>query len=113
MTSRSSSSTARSKLENAHQALERHAPRFVSRMLHWMRHPRRRKLRVGVGVAFLGLGMAGPLLPVAGVWMIPVGLLLIAEDVPRMHEPVGALHLWLERRWLALRSWALRCVQQA
>jgi len=113
MNSASSSKIARGKLDEAYEALERHAPGFVSRMLRWIRHPGRRKWRLGMGVAFLGLGMAGPVLPVAGVWMIPLGLLLLAHDAPRWHAPVTRFHLWLERQWLGLRSWARRRFQAA
>lgn len=87
MATGSSSTIPRRRLDEAHAAIERHAPRFVSRMLRWIRQPGRRKLRLGLGMAFVALGMAGPLLPVAGVWMIPVGLLLLAGDAPGCRRP--------------------------
>jgi hypothetical protein len=42
-------------------------------------------------------------LPVVGIELIPIGLLLIAQDVPFLRKPVGRALLWLERRWRALR----------
>ena len=35
--------------------------------------------------------------------MLPVGLLLIAQDVPFLRKPVGRAMVWLERKWVALR----------
>jgi hypothetical protein len=37
--------------------------------------------------------------------MLPIGLLLIAQDVPFLRGPVARLTLWLERKWAALRRW--------
>jgi hypothetical protein len=45
------------------------------------------------------------LLPVLGVELIPIGLLLIAQDVPPLREPVARMTLWLERQWVRLRHW--------
>ena len=42
-------------------------------------------------------------LPVIGVEFLPIGLLLIAQDVPFLRRPVARLMLWLEERWRALR----------
>lgn len=38
------------------------------------------------------------------VELIPVGLLLIAQDVPPLREPVAEMTLWLERQWVRLRG---------
>jgi hypothetical protein len=32
--------------------------------------------------------------------MLPIGLLLVAQDVPFLKKPVGRAMLWLEHRWL-------------
>jgi hypothetical protein len=44
-------------------------------------------------------------LPVLGIEFLPLGLLLIAEDVPFLRKPVGRAMLWLEQKWLTLKSW--------
>ncbi len=40
-------------------------------------------------------------LPVLGFWMLPVGVILLAEDVPRMKRPamwaLGAVQAWWDR----------------
>lgn len=52
---------------------------------------------------FLLSGLA--FLPVIGIELLPLGLLLIAEDVPFLRGPAARLMLWLEDRWRALRRW--------
>jgi hypothetical protein len=44
-------------------------------------------------------------LPVLGIELLPIGLLLIAEDVPFLRKPVAKCLVWLERKWVALRDW--------
>ena len=59
-------------------------------------------LRMALGVAFV-LGGAVGFLPVLGFWMIPVGLAILAIDIPpvrrfqrRMTVKLGT---WLNQRW--------------
>lgn len=66
----------------------------MHRSLLWgdRRIPRGARSAVGVGVAMLGLlGF----LPVIGFWMLPLGLALIALDVPPLRR---RLLKWLERK---------------
>jgi hypothetical protein len=44
-------------------------------------------------------------LPVLGIEFLPLGLLLIADDVPFLRKPVGRAMLWLEQKWLTLKGW--------
>jgi hypothetical protein len=39
-------------------------------------------------------------LPVLGLWMLPLGLLLFAQDVPVLQKPMARLLGWLERKWI-------------
>lgn len=43
--------------------------------------PKSRKLRVLIGLLLIGFGLLG-FLPIVGFWMIPVGLLVLSDDVP-------------------------------
>lgn len=61
------------------------------------RLPRSRAMRMLLGIAFVFGGMLG-FLPIVGFWMIPVGLLILSNDVPRIRR-------W--RRRLAVR-WGKR-----
>lgn len=38
------------------------------------------------------------ILPVFGVWMLPLGLVLLAEDVPVLRRGLDRILEWLERR---------------
>ena len=44
-------------------------------------------------------------LPVLGFWMVPLGLLVLALDVPFLQRPVLRFITWLQRLWNRLRSW--------
>jgi len=37
--------------------------------------------------------------------MLPLGLLLIAYDVPILREPVARFTIWGMRQWVSLRLW--------
>ncbi len=61
--------------------------------------------RIVLGVAFI-LGGFLAILPVFGLWMIPLGLLLLAIDVPALKGPVTSILIrgrrridLLRRRW--------------
>lgn len=46
-------------------------------------------------------------LPVLGIWMLPLGLLLLAVDVPMLQTPMSSAFI-RSRRWLAIRRRAWR-----
>lgn len=66
-------------------------------VLHRMSRPGWALVRVPVGVFFI-LGGLLAILPIFGLWMIPVGLLLLAVDVPLLRRPVSAAMIRLRRR---------------
>lgn len=58
----------------------------------------RRWLRILLGFLLVVCGVLGPLLPVLGIWMLPLGLILLSTDFPwaqRWHERI---RVWLKRR---------------
>ena len=55
-----------------------------------------------MGVLFIIGGLVS-FLPVLGIWMLPLGLLLIAYDVPFWREPVGRFTIWGAQKWASLR----------
>lgn len=91
-------------LDQAYDGLEQETPDRVSRAIRWLRKPEARWIRWPLGLALIAAGFFG-FLPILGIEMIPVGLLLIAQDIPFLHKPVGAAMLWLEEKWRELRSW--------
>jgi hypothetical protein len=89
-------------LNQAFEGLEEEVPDRVSRAIRWLCDPAARWIRIPLG-ALLILGGLLWFLPVLGIEMLPVGLLLIAQDVPFLRGPVGRAVIWLERKWVALR----------
>jgi len=67
---------------------------------HTMKLPGNRWLRIGLGIVLILAGFVG-FLPILGFWMIPLGLAVLAVDVP-----------FVERRWTAfqprLENWLAR-----
>ena len=47
----------------------------------------------------LVLGGIFSFLPVLGIWMLPLGLLLFAQDLPILEKPMAKGLGWIERRW--------------
>jgi hypothetical protein len=89
-------------LDHAFDELERLAPDRVTRAIRWLRSPASRWVRIPLGVLFIAGGLLW-FLPVVGIELLPIGLLLIAQDVPFLKKPVGRAILWLEHRWQALQ----------
>jgi hypothetical protein len=48
----------------------------------------------------LVLGGIFSFLPVLGLWMLPLGLILIAQDIPILQKPIARMLGWIERKWL-------------
>ena len=59
--------------------------------------PRNRALRLGIGVALIVGGVLG-FLPVLGFWMIPLGVAVLAYDVPSAERLRRRLEGWIARR---------------
>jgi hypothetical protein len=68
--------------------LQNHLPGWAGRRLNRLRHPRAVWVRVPAGIALTGGGVFS-VLPVLGLWMLPVGLALLAHDVPPMRKPLA------------------------
>ena len=69
----------------------------------WLRQPAARPVRIPAG-ALLCVGGVFGMLPGLGFWMLPAGLVLLAEDVPPLTRATGPMLDWVERRrphWLA------------
>lgn len=66
--------------------------------LDWIRRPSSRFLRIPLGV-LLVLGGVFSFLPLLGIWMLPLGLLLLALDLPFLQGPLNRVILWVQRKW--------------
>lgn len=90
-------------LERYFAMIDRRAPTRVSRFIRWLRKPSLAILRWTIAL-LLVLGSVFSFLPVLGIWMLPLGLLLIAEDVPLLRVPLLRSFLWTEQKWGQLRA---------
>jgi hypothetical protein len=90
-------------LDRAFDGIEREVPDRATRAIRWLRNPKSRWLRIPLGILCIVASFFW-FLPVLGLWFLPIGLLLIAQDVPFLRRPVGRLMLWLEDRWRTLRA---------
>lgn len=79
-------------------------PGWMARFMEWIRKPALRVPRIIAGVMLVLLGFVG-FLPVLGFWMVPLGLLLLAQDVAFLRRPTVNAIYWTERRW---QSWRRR-----
>jgi hypothetical protein len=64
---------------------------------HW-ELPRSRILRVAIGVILVIFGLFG-FLPVVGFWMIPLGLLVLANDIPAVRRLNRRVAVAVKRWW--------------
>jgi hypothetical protein len=60
-------------------------------------------VRVPLGIALV-LGGALSVLPVLGIWMLPLGLMLLALDVALLRRPTARMLIAGERLWNRLRN---------
>lgn len=77
-------------------------PKPIRRCARSLLQPSARWIRIPVGVLLICGGIAG-FLPVLGFWMLPIGLALLAEDVPMLRSVRSRILHWIERRhprWL-------------
>jgi hypothetical protein len=79
-------------------------PRPVRSAVAWLRHPARRWPRLTVA-ALLVVGGVLAILPVFGMWMLPLGLALAGEDLPWMKPPLERAACRIERAWARLRGY--------
>ena len=62
------------------ERLIEHLPRKVQATVRWLRRPSSRRVRI-IGGVLLIAGSLLSILPVFGLWMLPLGLVLLAEDI--------------------------------
>jgi len=78
-------------------------PLRVRRFYEWLIQPEARWVRWPLGLALIVGGVFG-FLPVLGFWMVPLGALLIGEDIPPVRRVTLRLLGQLYRWWDAWRS---------
>lgn len=92
-------------LRAAFKRLERDLPHRLASSLRWLRHPSSRWARLPAGLALI-FGGVFSFLPILGLWMLPLGLMLMAADVPFLRRPMARFTHWVIDRvdgWRAKR----------
>jgi len=74
-------------------------PARPARLVGWLRKPSSRPVRIPVAVLLVAGGTLS-FLPVLGLWMLPLGLVLFAQDVPVLQKPMAKSFGWVERKWI-------------
>ena len=96
------SMSLREGIPDFHEEMDRfqnHIPTWVGHNLKRLRGERAKWVRVPMGVALIGGGVLGFLpLPIVSIWMLPVGLALLAHDVPTMRRPMARLLHFTNRK---------------
>ena len=76
-------------------------PRKGQGAVRWLLRPSMRALRIPVAVLLIAASVFW-FLPILGLWMLPLGLLLLAEDIPplrrRFVHVLMRIELWWEKR---------------
>ena len=71
--------------------------------IEWLRHPPHRWWRLLAAVLLIAGGIFS-ILPILGLWMLPLGLALMSDDVPWLKTPLEYSARWIERAWRKARS---------
>lgn len=86
---------ADARLDRQFERISRQVP--ASRgFLDWVRKPQMHLIRIPLAI-ILVLGGIFSFLPVLGLWMLPLGLLVLAVDIPPLRRPVGDAIVRLQR----------------
>jgi hypothetical protein len=77
--------------------LQRRLPGWMQSVLESVRRPGAVWLRVPAALALTAGGFVG-FLPILGFWMVPLGLALLAFDLPFLRRPLARLLAFINRK---------------
>ncbi len=89
--------SAKARLNRELDRLEPHLPGWGARWLRRIRSPAATMVRIPLAVVLIAAGFVG-FLPILGFWMVPLGLALIAIDVPFLRGPLARVLAWINVR---------------
>ena len=73
------------------ERLNGHLPTWATQFMSKVTAPSALWLRMPLGVVLMVGGVVGFFLPLPGFWLLPLGLALLALDVPFMRSPMARL----------------------
>lgn len=76
---------------------EGHLPRWLASMLRRIRKPGAIWLRIPIALLLI-VGGVFSFLPILGLWMMPLGIALLAIDLPFMRPPLARLFAYINRK---------------
>ena len=88
------------------EALVDRLPQRVGGAVSHLLRPKSRWIRIPTGVLLIGGGLLA-FLPVLGMWMLPVGVALLSEDLPALRSARSKVLDWVGRcrpQWLSSSS---------
>jgi len=89
----------RERLKRQFASIERRFP-ATGGFVRWLRADRARLVRIPTACVLILSGVFS-FLPLLGLWMLPLGLMLLALDLPFLQRPVSAAMIRLRRRFAA------------
>jgi hypothetical protein len=94
---------AAARLRRQFDRLRKAAPRLDA-TIRWLQARRARLVRVPLALLLI-IGGVFSFLPFLGVWMLPLGLMLLAIDLPFLQGPVAGVIVRARRRADVWRRW--------
>lgn len=94
-------SKTRQRLDRQFDVMVRRFP-ALSGLVRFLRADHSRLIRIPLGILMI-VGGVFSFLPLLGIWMLPLGLMLLAVDIPFLRGPVARLMIKVRRwsgRWL-------------
>jgi hypothetical protein len=89
--------TRKPKLEAQRRKFRNRLPDWAAAALNWLR---RSSPWLSWPVALVIGGIFG-VLPLLGFWMVPLGLLLMVQDIPLLQPPLARLFAYVRKKWPA------------
>lgn len=87
-------------------SIGRYLPARFCRWVIWLRRPSRLLARIAVSLLLVVGGLLS-FLPILGVWMLPLGLIILSQDLPFLQRPLLRALQWADRSWKGWRPPAL------
>jgi hypothetical protein len=78
------------------QGLIARLPQRVQRAIVWLRERHRWWVRIPAGLLLI-VGGCLAILPFLGLWMLPLGIVLLADDLPPLNRLTGRWLAWIEQ----------------
>lgn len=90
--------------------MKRRAAALRQAFARWHRRIRRHPnpwVRRGAGALLVIGGLLG-FLPVLGFWMLPLGLVLLSDDIPWLRRKRRQAQVWISRWWRSVQDRSAR-----